>query len=135
MKTKTQISAFVFATWIVQFLYFPNPKFQASSHLLWLYSPVCARPGRKPPRPVFSQRGSYEPHHEALSFGFPTRFDPYLAVQPQKMTKGLKILDLAIKGIVLSRLCSKNKGVDQLGGYQAAELSLCFHICYMQVFS
>ena len=49
-KTKTQISfavtaklisAFVFATRIVQSLYFLNPKFQASSHLLWLYSPVC----------------------------------------------------------------------------------------------
>ena len=40
-------------------LYFLNPKFQASSHLLWLYSPVCVRPGRKPRRPVFSQRGSY----------------------------------------------------------------------------
>ena len=32
---------FVFATWIVQFLFYLNPKFQASSHLLWLYSPVC----------------------------------------------------------------------------------------------
>ena len=29
-----------------------------SSHLLWLYSPVCVGPGRKPRRPVFSQRGS-----------------------------------------------------------------------------
>ena len=28
------ISAFVFAAWIVQSLYFLNPKFQASSHLL-----------------------------------------------------------------------------------------------------
>ena len=46
-KTRTQIScavtaqlisAFVFATLIVQFLYFLSPKFQASSHLLWLYS-------------------------------------------------------------------------------------------------
>ena len=27
-------SAFVFATWIVQFLYFLNPKFPASYHLL-----------------------------------------------------------------------------------------------------
>ena len=36
-----------------------NPKFQASSHLLWLYSLVCVGPGRKPRRPVFSQRGSY----------------------------------------------------------------------------
>ena len=39
--------AFVFAT-LVQSLYFLNPKFQASSHLLWLCSPVCVRPGRKP---------------------------------------------------------------------------------------
>ena len=46
-KTKTQISfavtaklisAFVFATRIVQSLYFLNQKFQTSSHLLWLYS-------------------------------------------------------------------------------------------------
>ena len=36
-----------------------NPKFQASSHLLWLYSLVCVGPGRKPRRPVFSERGSY----------------------------------------------------------------------------
>ena len=70
-KTKTQISfavtaklisAFVFATRIVQFLYFLNPKFQASSHLMWLYSPVCVGPGRKPRRPVFSQRGSFVSH-------------------------------------------------------------------------
>ena len=63
-KTKTQISfavtaklisAFVFASWKVQYLYFLNTKFQ-----LWLYSPVCVRPGRKPRRPVFSQRGSNE---------------------------------------------------------------------------
>ena len=67
-KTKMQISfavtvklisAFVFATQIVQSLYYLNPKFQASSHLMWLYSVVCAGPGRKPPRPVFSERGSY----------------------------------------------------------------------------
>ena len=44
---------------IVQSIYFLNTKFQASSHLLWLYSPVCVGPGRKPRRPVFSQRGSY----------------------------------------------------------------------------
>ena len=68
-KTKTQISCavaaklistFAFATWIVQSLFFLNPKFQASSHLLWLYSPVCVRPGRKPRRLVFSQRGSFD---------------------------------------------------------------------------
>ena len=46
-KTKTQISfavtaklisAFVFAIWIVQSLYYLNPQFQASSQLLWLYN-------------------------------------------------------------------------------------------------
>ena len=66
-KTKTQISfavtaklisAFVFTTRIEQSLYFLYTKFQTSSHLVWLYSPVCVGPGRKPRRPVFSQRGS-----------------------------------------------------------------------------
>ena len=66
-KTKTQISfavtaklisVFVFATWIVQSLCYLNPKFQAYSHLLCQYSPVCVGPGRKPRRPVFSERGS-----------------------------------------------------------------------------
>ena len=66
-KTKAQISfavtaklisAFVFAFRIVKSLYYLNPKFQASIYLLWLYSPVCVGPGRKPRRPVFSQRGS-----------------------------------------------------------------------------
>ena len=41
-----------------------NPKFQASSHLLWLYSPVCVGPGRKSRRPVFSEQGSFEPGQE-----------------------------------------------------------------------
>ena len=66
-KTKAQIScavtaqlisAFVFATRIVQFLYFLNPKFPVTSHLLCLYRPVCVGPGRKPRRPVFSRHGS-----------------------------------------------------------------------------
>ena len=56
-KTKAQIScavtaqlisAFIFATQTVQFLYFLNLKYQASSHLLWLHSPVFVGPGRKP---------------------------------------------------------------------------------------
>ena len=46
-KTRKQISfavtaklicVFVFATWIVQYLYFLNTKLQASSHLQWLSS-------------------------------------------------------------------------------------------------
>ena len=39
--TAQLISAIVFATQIEQSLYFLNPKFQASSHLLLLFSPVC----------------------------------------------------------------------------------------------
>ena len=46
--TAKLISAFVFATQIVQFLYFLNPKFPVSNHLLCLYSPVCVGPVRKP---------------------------------------------------------------------------------------
>ena len=56
--TAQLISAFVFVTWIVQSLYFLNPKFRASSYLLWLHSLVCVGPGRKPWRPVFCRRGS-----------------------------------------------------------------------------
>ena len=41
------ISVFVFATRIVQFLYFLNPKFPVSSHRLCLYSPVCVGPVQK----------------------------------------------------------------------------------------
>ena len=53
------ISVFVFATRIVQFLFFLKPKFQSSRFFLKLYRAVCVRPGRKPRRPVFSRRGSY----------------------------------------------------------------------------
>ena len=52
------ISAFVFATWIVQFLFYLYLKFQAPSLFLKLYMPVSVRPGQKPRRPVFSLRGS-----------------------------------------------------------------------------
>ena len=55
--TAQLISAFVFATWIVQFLFFLNPKFQASSLLQLLYRPVCVGSGQKSRRPVFSCRG------------------------------------------------------------------------------
>ena len=62
-KTKVQISfavtaklisIFVFATQIVKFLYFLNPKFPASSHLLCLYNLVCFGPFQM----VFSLHGS-----------------------------------------------------------------------------
>ena len=46
--TAKLISAFVFATRIVQFLLYLTPKFQASSSFLCLYRPVYVGPVRKP---------------------------------------------------------------------------------------
>ena len=66
-KTKAQISfavtakliiAFVFATRIVQLLYFLNPKFRASSQLLCLYSSVFVEPVQKPHR-WFSHKAAH----------------------------------------------------------------------------
>ena len=59
--------AFVFATKIVQSIFFLNPKFQASSNLLWLCSLVCVAPGRKPRGPVFLHRGSFVVQFEMYS--------------------------------------------------------------------
>ena len=61
--TAQLICGFVFATQIVQSLYFLNRKFQASIDLLLLHSLVCVGPGLNPRRPVFSRRGS---HNNAL---------------------------------------------------------------------
>ena len=66
-KTKTQIScaltehlfsAFVFATGIVESIFFLNLKSQSSSLLLGLYRPVCVGSGRKPRLLVISCKGS-----------------------------------------------------------------------------
>ena len=46
--TAKLISAFVFAIRIVLFLFYLNPKFQASSSFLRLYMPVCVGPVRRP---------------------------------------------------------------------------------------
>ena len=68
-KTKTQISfavtpklisTFVFATWIVQFLYYLNPKFQASCLFCGCTARFVWDLVRNPEEPVFSQRGSYD---------------------------------------------------------------------------
>ena len=49
------------------------------------------------------------------------------AVQPQKMARGLKFPVKEVEGLYY--LCSENKGADQLCGYHAADLRLCFCIC------
>ena len=60
------ISAFVFATRIVQSLSYLEIKFQASIHFLRLRSLICVGPGRKPRRPVFWRRGSYSGMYTSL---------------------------------------------------------------------
>ena len=69
-------------------LLFLNPKFQASSHLLWLDSLVWVGPGQKPQRPVFSQRGSYNvssifelPRDNSKDFGARTEMPRHLHTQ------------------------------------------------------
>ena len=48
--------------YIVQSLYLLYPNFQASSHLLLLYSPVCVKHQRQ----VFSRHGSYLKHQNRI---------------------------------------------------------------------
>ena len=47
-----QLSAFVFASFIVKFLFF-NPKLQACGLLLCQNRPFFVKPGWKPQRPIF----------------------------------------------------------------------------------
>ena len=59
-------------------------------------------------------------------FGNPTRFDTNRAVQPHKVARSLKFRMSEVEG--LYKLCSENKGADQLRGYREADLSLCLHM-------
>ena len=49
------------------------------------------------------------------SLGFPTRSDTNQALQPQKMTRGLKFWIKKVEGLYYP--CSEKKGADQLCGY------------------
>ena len=46
--------------------------------------------------------------------------------QPQKMARGMKFQMQEVERFYY--LCSENKGTDQLCGYRAADLHLCFGI-------
>ena len=61
---------------------------------------------------------------ENLSSGFPTRSDTNRAVQTQKTARVLKRQTYKVVGVYYP--CSENKGADQLNGYHAADLRLCF---------
>ena len=56
--TTQLISAFVFATMKVLFLFYLYPKFQTSSFMLSMYNLVRVGPGRKPKLLVFSCTGT-----------------------------------------------------------------------------
>ena len=65
----------------------------------------------------------FEPRCEKTGLrGFRNR-----AVQPQKMTRGLKFRIQEVEGLYYP--CSENKGADQPRGYREADLRLCFRIC------
>ena len=102
-KTKTQISfavtaklisVFIFATRIVQYFNFLNSKFQAYSHFLWLHSPVCVGPGRKPRSPVFSQRGSNDSFEKKHDEGLGNNIENYTA------TSGVNAEDIEINAYI-----------------------------------
>ena len=54
---------------IVQFLFYLNPKFQASTSLLCLYRPVCVGPVRKP-HCWFSHEGAHIISHGYVTLMF-----------------------------------------------------------------
>ena len=55
------------------------------------------------------------------------RLDTNQAVQSQDKARSLSFRIKEEEGSYY--LCSKNKGADQLHGYQEADLRLCFRIC------
>ena len=89
-------SAFVFATQIVQSLFFLNVKFQASNLLLLLYRPVCVGPGQNSKLLVFSCEGSNMTNNRRKqSLELPirsdtTEFDTTWSVQTQRNPRILK---------------------------------------------
>ena len=76
----------------------------------------------------------FEPRCEETGLrGFPTWSDINMAVQPQKMSRGMKFRIKEVEGLYYP--CSRNKGADQLHVYREAYLRLCFRICKKPVFS
>ena len=89
----------------IQFRFFPHPKFPASTHLLWLYSPVCVGPGLKPKLLVFSSTGS---NVSSVFFGSSVNIIMSLCMRKTTICIG------------------ENKAADQLRGNREADQRLCF---------
>ena len=77
-NTAQLISAFVFAIRIVRSLFYLNPKFQASSYILWLYSLVCV--GNP------EDRFSHNEAHMVLSVSVPDIVYPFFLTKATRMT-------------------------------------------------
>ena len=97
-RSAVQISAFVFATLIVQFLFYLYPKFQASTFILWLFSLVCGGPGLKTKLYVFSCTGSniFAPRTLTLSTPGPSC---------SKLTTSLVNISLKFQTLILQVHC------------------------------
>ena len=102
------VSAFVFASWIVWYLYFLYPKFQASSHLQWLYNPVCVSPGQNP-HCWFSHVAAHMIYGELMVI---SKINSLLSV-----SRDVRKPDFCI---------CENKDADQLRGNREADQRLCF---------
>ena len=120
-KGADQLRAFVFATRIVQFLFYLNLKFQASSCLLCLYSLVCVGPVRKP-----HCWFSHEAAHICIS-GAPKFLQGRLMQHHTTHDKMIVLIGNLIVRKPDFCLC-KNKGADQLRSNCEADQPLCF--CY-----
>ena len=106
------IRAFVFATRIVQFLFYLHPKFQASSSFLCLYSPVCVGPVWEPR--WFS--------HEAAQI----HADSLLIIRKRIVIEIRCTKEMSLLMRKPTMCIGENKGPDQLRGNREADQRLCF---------
>ena len=118
--TAKLISAFVFATRKVQFLFFLNPKFQASSCLLCFYSLVCVRPVWKP-HCLFSHKAAEMYTYLVL---MNQQFYSYtIACLNGNIYDFYQVSHLMGKPTIC---IGENKDADQLRGNREADQRLCF---------
>ena len=123
--TAKLISAFVFATRIVQFLFFLNLKFPASSHLLCLYSSVCVRSDRKPKLLVLLMRRlifchwcfqkSAETKSTRSTFSGRSRIlKPFSMCEERRLRRGIKKFGYSWKTILEHFTFSRDRTADDL---------------------
>ena len=111
-------------------IFFLNPKFQASSHLLWLYSPVCVAPGQKPRKPLFSQRGSFK-YPSRFGEGFSQGFNLKMSLQGlsnPSFAKKIFITSLFLSPLVAHDWCIKLTLLSKFG--ETGKCNLFSRLCF-----